>query len=263
MQEIIHEGQHQLYPRNEILYGRQVSSALNKGYIFCRAIDSAGRYEEDSVLINVIEQATTPTPQAPFNVRVEPTQLQPFVGETVQVQCYVENSRSPYIVEWQRQDGMPLPGDSELTNDRTLITLRNLQASESGVYVCRVIDRATGLEYKAYTTLIVLENSFAPKEPLKVDVQPEVASLVQGQNAEFICSVNGNGNILVWKKMNGDLDVNRHVVVNGGRMLKIFNVQQEDRGYFECQADNGKETDRDYVRVDVEAREEPSVEVSI
>jgi hypothetical protein len=55
------------------------------------------------------------------------------------------------------------------------------------------------------------------------------------------------------------LDPTRHIV--RGTTLKIINVQQDDRGYFECQADSKMETARDYVRVDVESRESPKLQV--
>lgn len=263
-QNPINDGDYQLYPRGETLYGRQVNKNIN-GYIICRAIDQSGQTAEDSVLINVVEIATRPPtqPKPSVSARVEPASATAQIGESTVLNCLTENTGANHIIEWVRQDEQSLPRDSMIRANT--LSLSNLQRHDSGVYVCRVIDRATGVEHKAYSTLIVIDNPVEPEviTPLELEVLPEIADLVQGQDAEFMCNVlNGDANvILVWKKVSGALDPSRHIVSENGRRLKIVNVQQDDRGYFECQADNAQDSIRDFVRVDVEAREAPVVEI--
>ena len=55
------------------------------------------------------------------------------------------------------------------------------------------------------------------------------------------------------------MNPNRHFI--NGNNLEVKNVQPEDRGYFECQADDETDSARDYVRVDVEEREAPKIEI--
>ena len=97
--------------------------------------------------------------------------------------------------------------------------------------------------------------------PLKLEVSPSVANLVQGRDTEFICNVQGGRNqpIVTWKRINEQLDPSRHFVM--GNKLVIRNVQPNDRGYFECEAQSGSENAREYVRVEVEAREPPKLEI--
>ena len=209
-QEPISDGQYQLHPRGETLYGRQVSKEIN-GNIVCRALGQDGQFKEDSVLINVLESKSTEAASLPIEVSVTPVAATPSIGESLELKCMVENIDANYMFDWSRQDRQPLPGDSRLSQSRDMLTLNNLQTTDSGVYVCHVIDRNTGLEHKGYSTLVVLET--APqkpeetKDPLKVDVLPEIAELVQNQDAEFTCKVNVDDEnvILVWKKVNGNL----------------------------------------------------------
>ena len=46
-----------------------------------------------------------------------------------------------------------------------------------------------------------------------------------------------------------------------GSKLLIRNIQQIDRGYFTCEAQSGNDIAREYVLVEVEAREEPRLEI--
>ena len=95
---------------------------------------------------------------------------------------------------------------------------------------------------------------------LTVEVTPEVARLVQGEDAQFTCASSAR---VLWRRVGGELEVGRHVVVagEGGRVLRVLGVRPEDRGYFECEAEEGRERARGYVRVEVEAREAPGMEV--
>jgi len=105
--------------------------------------------------------------------------------------------------------------------------------------------------------------------------------LIQGSDTVFTCSVLGGKNPKVsWKviylkqlfylfyysirnqllkKISDNLNPNRHII--NGNNLEVKNVQPEDRGYFECQADDETDSARDYVRVDIEEREAPKIEI--
>jgi hypothetical protein len=94
---------------------------------------------------------------------------------------------------------------------------------------------------------------------LAVEVTPEVARLVQGEDAQFTCASRAR---VAWRRVGGELEVGRHVVAGeGGRVLRVLGVRPEDRGYFECEAAEGRERARGYVRVEVEAREAPALQV--
>ena len=257
----IQDGQHQLYPRDNVLHVRNAQKEIG-GYLICRAVAEDGRHAQDSMLVNVMEpqapieqEQQDQEPESPSRgVEITPDSVTPTVGDQVRLICK-SNSK---IVAWTSQD-RSLSDNSEISADKSVLTIRNVQESDSGIYTCETVDGD-----RAYATVLVLAGAYneeeAGQEALSVDVQPEEANLVQGREAQFECVVQGGASpIVVWRRIGGLLDLTRHIV--RGHKLSIVNVQPEDRGYFECQADSRMESARDYVRVNVEAREAPRVEV--
>lgn len=165
-----------------------------------------------------------------------------------------------------------MPGGSDGEN-ADVLTLFNLQEQDSGVYVCTVQDPGSGASGRASSQVMVGESGpisggggseqepERPSDPLKVEVQPKEATLVQGREGEFVCNVQGGSpnRVVTWRKTGEQLDPVRHEVI--GNRLLIKNVQANDRGYFECEAQSGDELVRDYTRVEVESREAPKIEI--
>ena len=146
-----------------------------------------------------------------------------------------------------------------------------MQPQDSGIYVCDVNEPQSGQSTQTSASLMVsssgssssVEESGASvdSEPLRLEVSPSVANLVQGRDAEFTCKAYGGARnpSVTWKRVSDTLDPQRHVV--RGDQLLIRDVQPSDRGYFECEAQSGAESKQAYVRVEVEAREAPKLEI--
>ena len=131
---------------------------------------------------------------------------------------------------WNKQSGqLPDAYDPKPNGD---IVLYNLQERDSGVYVCKIEDLNTGKLYEAVTSLIVLPVEQEAIVPLTVEVVRS-ATLIQGRDTEFVCTVQGGKSpVVTWKKISDNLDPNRHI--QNGNNLQIKNIQPEDRGYFPC-----------------------------
>lgn len=216
------------------------------------------------------EQAASGEPR----VQVEPRSARVRPGETVRLVCSVAGSNSAeHRFTWSKQGGY-LPGGSDGENSDVL-TLFNPQEQDSGVYVCTAENTATGSRSEGTSRVQVEgasggsdggDNGEEPNqagEPLKVDVQPKEATLVQGREGEFVCNVQGGGanRVITWKRTGseGGLDAERHRVQDN--RLIVSNAQSSDRGYFECEVQSGNEMVRDYARVEVESREAPKIEI--
>ncbi|CAF0767900.1 unnamed protein product [Brachionus calyciflorus] len=254
-----------VYVRDNTLHVRDAQVDLN-GYFTCRAVGQEGRYAEDSATIRVLERE----PEVPkqFSVDVNPRSSNPSTGETVKLLCVVFDydgntyTSNDLKFTWSRQDG-DLPSGAYASSDS--LTLYNLQAQDSGSYVCQVENVVNGLQNSGYSLVNVIQDfpsvpENQPVEPLRVEVSPKELNLKQGREGELFCSVTGGRNpSLKWKKSGEELDPSRHLV-EGGK-LRILNAVQSDRGYFECEVIDGDDYARDYALVEIEASELPQIEI--
>ncbi len=223
------------------------------GLYTCRAISSSGAISEDTSQVFVERVVEIPKE---LLIDINPRQASHFVGESVQFSCVASNINQASIrVTWSKH-GDRLP--ERQSNENGLLTLRNLQEQDSGAYICDVENTDTGLRNRAVANLIVSRLA-EPEIPLKVEVSPKEVLLVQGRSAEFVCKVEGGKNPTVtWKKLGDNLSDRYRINQN---LFTIDNVQMDDRGYFECVAESGQNSARDYLRVEVEERELPKVDV--
>ncbi len=254
-----------VYPRGSNLVINRATEQLN-GYFTCKAISQDGQTAQDSVYLQVLprqdqqqddEDEDQQTPGS--SIQITPSSVNAQLGETVRLTCYLSAQNDDLRYEWTKQDG-DLPDGANVNENNGVLTLYDLKQEDSGIYICQVDNN------RAVSTINVAESSRpqefpSSQEALKVEVTPKEANLVQGRDAEFKCKAVGGSNIeIIWKKIGDSLDTSRHLIQ--GNNLLIQNAQPNDRGYFECQARNSNdETAVDYVRVEVEAREAPQVEI--
>lgn len=284
------DGLDSVYARGDKLIVREARPELS-GYYTCRATSPNGQSVTDSVYVRVNEPQTPPPYPEPrddrddqlLSLEITPSSANVAAGETVRFTCTIldkGDDLDPRQVdlgdivryEWRKQDGY-LPGGSDVNNG--VLTLYNLQEQDSGNYICEAEHLPTRFTTRAFASLNV-ERSGAveqpeqprppqppvePEAPLQVVVSPKIADLVQGRTGEFTCEVQGGrpNSKITWKRIGETLEPERHII--NGNKLFINNVQPTDRGYFACEADDGVESTLDYVRVDVESREAPQVEI--
>lgn len=170
----IADGQYQLYPRGEILYAREVTTELN-GYITCRVIDQNEQYEEDSVLITIVQPskaplATTQEAVQSVSVNVEPSVATLNTGETLRLLCNV-NINEGVNYNWMRKDRQPLLDNIETNGDQLII--RDARKLNEGSYVCYVYDRKSGIEHSAFADIAIVASKeeiqqTPANEPLQV-----------------------------------------------------------------------------------------------
>ncbi|KTF82559.1 hypothetical protein cypCar_00031521 [Cyprinus carpio] len=95
------------------------------------------------------------------------------------------------------------------------------------------------------------------KYPADIKVKSPDTYTLLGQNVTLECFALGNPIPQIrWRKLDGDLPVHRHNISMAGSLLHLYDIQYEDEGLYECEADNSKGKDRHKVHLYVEGAPE-------
>uniref|UniRef100_A0A8C1PRS2 Contactin 1 n=1 Tax=Cyprinus carpio TaxID=7962 RepID=A0A8C1PRS2_CYPCA len=141
---------------------------------------------------------------------------------------------------------------SQTTGNLYISTVR---ASDSGNYSCFV--SSPSIAKSVFSKFIPLV-PIAEREKYPADIKvksPDTYTLL-GQNVTLECFALGNPIPQIrWRKLDGDLPVHRHNISMAGSLLHLYDIQYEDEGLYECEADNSKGKDRHKVHLYVEAPE--------
>ena len=235
-----------LQQKNELL----VITKLNLesfGKYTCRSYNNAGKSIEASIELHGIR---------PFSVDVNPRSSNLHVGDDAEFSCIVTNQDQANLqIEWDK-DGQQLP-ENAYKSEYGLLTLKNLNTDNSGVYTCTVTHQRSGISNSSSASLMVTAN-----EPLKVKI--EAASngkFIVGRSGELNCIVSGGGksNKITWSKY-GEEKLDDRFTVRGS-VLHISEVNNDDRGYFQCKVEDGSQTSVSYVLVDVEEIIRPAIDI--
>uniref|UniRef100_A0A8C1ZJN7 Contactin 1 n=1 Tax=Cyprinus carpio TaxID=7962 RepID=A0A8C1ZJN7_CYPCA len=139
---------------------------------------------------------------------------------------------------------------SQTTGNLYISTVR---ASDSGNYSCFV--SSPSIAKSVFSKFIPLV-PIAEKYPADIKVKSPDTYTLLGQNITLECFALGNPIPQIrWRKLDGDLPVHRHNISMAGSLLHLYDIQYEDEGLYECEADNSKGKDRHRVHLYVEAPE--------
>uniref|UniRef100_A0A673L2A6 Contactin 1 n=1 Tax=Sinocyclocheilus rhinocerous TaxID=307959 RepID=A0A673L2A6_9TELE len=141
---------------------------------------------------------------------------------------------------------------SQTTGNLYISTVR---ASDSGNYSCFV--SSPSIAKSVFSKFIPLV-PIAEREKYPADIKVKSADTytLMGQNITLECFALGNPIPQIrWRKVDGDLPVYRHNISMSGSLLHLYDIQYEDEGLYECEANNSKGKDRHKVHLYVEAPE--------
>ncbi|XP_051546220.1 contactin-1a-like isoform X1 [Myxocyprinus asiaticus] len=131
---------------------------------------------------------------------------------------------------------------SQATGNLYISTVR---ASDSGNYSCFVSSPSIAKSvFSKFIPLVPITERSLRKYPADIKVKsPDTHTLI-GQNITLECFALGNPIPQIrWRKVDGELPVNRHDISMAGSLLHLYDVQYEDEGLYECEADNSKGKD--------------------
>lgn len=173
----------------------------------------------------VSEQATLQL-YPPFNFDIQPQGAMKYTGDSHTFVVQVSGGSPPYSYRW-RKNGINLPYTDPV------LTLENLQPSDSGTYVCFVSDQNAGASSAPAVLQVANHMSFIQ--------QPESAIVYRGSTHIFRVIIDGGlGNLTYkWYKKVGNINLN--LGVNSPNLV-LSNVQNETAGTYFCVVEDAFES---------------------
>ncbi|XP_067293393.1 contactin-1a [Pseudorasbora parva] len=144
---------------------------------------------------------------------------------------------------------------SQSTGNLYISTVRS---ADSGNYSCFVSSPAIAKSvFSKFIPLVPIAERSLRKYPADIKVKSPDTSALAGQNVTLECFALGNPIPQIrWRKLDGELPARRHDVSMAGSLLHLYDVQYEDEGVYECEADNSKGKDRHRAHLHVEGAPE-------
>uniref|UniRef100_T1JP35 Down syndrome cell adhesion molecule n=1 Tax=Strigamia maritima TaxID=126957 RepID=T1JP35_STRMM len=162
-------------------------------------------------------------------------------GMLVRVSCVVSRGDLPLTINWLK-DSHPIPKDLSITISdfdeySSILSIENVTSKHNGNYTCIASNAAASIKY---STLLFVN------VPPKWIQTPNDMSTVIGEEVKLPCATEGFPVPLVtWTKSEAITEKrqlivnNRHQSVLKNGTLHIFSVQEKDKGFYFCEAQNG------------------------
>ncbi len=163
----------------------------------------------------------------PFNFDVQPQGALKHSGESHTFTVAISGGSPPYTYRW-RKNGANLPYTD------SVLTLENLQPSDTGVYTCFVSDQNAGASSAPAYLQVANWMSFIQ--------QPASTTVYKGSTHTFTVVIDGGlGNVEYrwFKKLAGGININLGV---NSPQLVLSNVQPETAGDYFCEVQDNFET---------------------
>ncbi|XP_023234039.1 Down syndrome cell adhesion molecule-like protein Dscam2 isoform X1 [Centruroides sculpturatus] len=211
-----------------------VDRKTDSGMWWCTASDENGQKARGRIFIHVVASPVID----PFSF---PSQLQE--GGRTSIHCFVSAGDPPITIRWMK-DGESLRPDilgisMELYNPYTSnLFFEKVNEKHNGNYTCVAFNPYSRTNYTAEMLVQI---------PPRWKIEPEDASVVQGNSVRFDCQADGYPRpVIRWKKLTGPPSEGFQTIMSNARMQVLENGSlyfqdtiDSDAGSFLCQAFNG------------------------
>lgn len=165
-----------------------------------------------------------------------PEDQYPRLGEDYKVKCKVTANPAPHV-DWLINGGQ-VPKDPRYVMETDGLLIKNVQATDDGIYTCRAFVMDTGDLQKRD---IKVEVHTPPKFK---DDMPTSHEVVEGESASIACAAEGKPApkytwIRASTQQNLGIASDRFTVNELTGVLNILRVTKDDNGDFKCIANNG------------------------
>ncbi|XP_060115564.1 basement membrane-specific heparan sulfate proteoglycan core protein [Heteronotia binoei] len=221
------------------------------------------------------EVIVTEAPSKPITVTVEEKKVQTIQsGSDVTFVCTAKSKSPAYTLVWTRQNHGKLP--SRAMDFNGILTIRNVQPQDAGIYVCTGsnmfdMDEGTATLYVPapsktqmyYGPVEVLEGHRPSGSaiPPMATIQPSQLSVQPGQPAEFRCIATGSPQPTVeWIGGQGGV-ISPKALIQGG-ILRFLAVEPSDESQYLCRVRNSAGQHMARAFLQVQSVGVPQVQVS-
>ncbi|XP_073456587.1 hemicentin-2 [Aquarana catesbeiana] len=223
--QILHPGRgYLIMPGGQVLQIARVQLS-NQGIYLCRAQNPAG---EDEKYIQL-------TIHVPPSIREPPSGTKETVlrvGGTLTLLCESEALPHPVVTWYKNGQLLPSGGSVSIFNSGQRLEIQNVQASDKGVYTCKM-NNVAGEAELTYTVVIQVPVSI-------IHPQNETIQLTIGNSIVLSCEAEGSPPPkITWLKDGQPLEHigDRGVIIRGSR-LQIGRVQPSHAGHYSCIVQN-------------------------
>lgn len=142
-------------------------------------------------------------------------------------------------------DFIPLDKRRFVSQSTGNLYISTVRSADSGNYSCFVSSPSIAKSvFSKFIPLVPIPERSLRKYPADIKVKSPDTYALMGQNVTLECFALGNPIPQIhWKKVDGDLPPRRHDVSMAGSLLHLYDLQYEDEGLYECEAENSKGKD--------------------
>ncbi|XP_063173518.1 basement membrane-specific heparan sulfate proteoglycan core protein isoform X2 [Candoia aspera] len=221
------------------------------------------------------EVVVTEGPSKPITVTVEEQKAQNVKpGSDVTFICTAKSRSPAYTLVWTRQNNRKLP--SRAMDFNGILTIRNVQPEDAGIYVCtgsNMFDMDEGMATLYVQAPSKTQTFYGPVEMVEghrpsgaavqptATIEPSQLSVQAGQMAEFRCIVTGSPEPAVeWIGGPGGV-ISPKAVIQGG-ILRFPAAEPADESQYLCRVRNSAGQHMARAFLQVQSTSAPQVQVS-
>ncbi|XP_029472058.1 contactin-1 isoform X2 [Rhinatrema bivittatum] len=131
--------------------------------------------------------------------------------------------------------------------------IAKVEQSDRGNYSCFVSNPSIPKSVFSKFIPLIPQSEAIKRYPADIKVKFKETYALTGQNLTLECFALGNPvPVIKWKKVDEPMPATSEISMSGA-VLKIFNIQPEDEGTYECEAENIKGKDKHQAKVYVQA----------
>jgi hypothetical protein len=144
------------------------------------------------------------------------------------------DGQAPLTVQWFKEPGVPLAGQTNLT-----LALTNITVAESGSYYIVASNYITGSNAQSQDVSVTVNPDVAPY--IVQDITPLSPAIVQGSSVTFSAIFNGSPSFTYGWQFDGNPVTNSaHISGANGNALTINDVQNSDAGTYQLWVTNAE-----------------------